>query len=154
MRAFCCIAALVLAAITGALAYLFLWKGEVVPASDGRTAILLAPGERDLVLAEMRAFLQASQQILDAASRGAVDGIAESARSVGAAAQHGVPASLVGKLPAEFKMLGFDTHSQFDILAADAEQLGDPTHSLQQLADLMRNCVACHAAYRIDLTGP
>ena len=92
--------------------------------------------------------------LLDAASRGAVDGIAESARSVGAAAQHGVPASLVGKLPAEFKMLGFDTHSQFDILAADAEKLGDPTHSLQQLAGLMRNCVACHAAYRSDLTGP
>jgi len=154
MRALCCIAALILAATTGAFAYLFLWRGEVAPASDGRTAILLAPSERDLVLSEMRAFLQASRQILDAASRGAVDDIAEAARSVGATAQHAVPASLVGKLPAEFKMLGFDTHSQFDILAADAEKLGDPTHSLQQLAGLMRNCVACHAAYRIDLTGP
>lgn len=154
MRKACCIFALVFALAAGLLGYLFLWQGEVVPASDGRTAILLAPGERDLVLAEMRAFLEAVQQILGAAGNGSVDGIPEAARKVGAAAQQGVPTSLMGKLPGEFKMLGFDTHGKFDLLAIDAEQLGDPAHSLQQLAELGRNCVACHAAYRIDAVTP
>ena len=51
-------------------------------------------------------------------------------------------------------MLGFDTHRKFDTLALDAEQLGDPDHSLEQLAELMSNCVACHAAYRIDQAAP
>jgi len=36
-------------------------------------------------------------------------------------------------------------------LALDAEQLGDPEQTLEQLSVLTQNCVACHAAYRIDL---
>ncbi len=150
----CCVLALVFALVAGLLGYRFLWRGEVVPGSHGRTSILLSPGERDLVLGEMRAFLQASQQILAVTSQGSMGGVVEAARAVGAAAQQGVPPSLIGKIPGEFKVLGFDTHTKFDLLAADAEQLGDPTHSLQQLAELTRNCVACHAVYRIDAAGP
>ena len=146
------VAVLVLA--SGTLAYRFLLRGAVVPASDGRSAILLAPGERDLVLAEMRAFLQSVQEIVAALGEGSLDGVSAAARRVGVAAQHEVPSSLVGKLPGEFKFLGFDTHGKFDQLALDAEQLGDAGHTLGQLAELMRNCVACHAAYRIDLETP
>ncbi|HID48188.1 MAG TPA: hypothetical protein EYP40_00985, partial [Chromatiales bacterium] len=40
---------------------------------------------------------------------------------------------------------------QFDQLALDAEQLGDPAHALAQLSTLMQNCVACHAVYRIEV---
>jgi cytochrome c556 len=32
----------------------------------------------------------------------------------------------------------------------DAADLGDKEHAMQQLGALMQNCVACHAAYRID----
>ncbi|NOY15605.1 MAG: cytochrome c, partial [Gammaproteobacteria bacterium] len=56
-----------------------------------------------------------------------------------------------GKLPLAFKKLGFDTHAKFDQLAMDANDLGDRDHTLQQLSTLMENCVACHAAYRINL---
>jgi hypothetical protein len=59
----------------------------------------------------------------------------------------------MGKLPLAFKQLGLETHSGFDALALDAEQLGDPAHTLTQLAGLLQNCVACHAAYRIT-TAP
>ena len=154
MKRICWALALVFAATTSLLAYKFLWKGEVAPASDGRTAILLTPGERDLVLGEMRAFLQAVQVVLVSAGSGDLDAAVTAARGVGAAAQEEVPASLVGKLPGEFKVLGFDTHRKFDTLALDAEQLGDPEHTRGQLAELMSNCVACHAAYRIDVAAP
>jgi len=50
----------------------------------------------------------------------------------------------------EFKKLGCDTHTKFDALALDAEQLGNTKHTLEQLATLMNNCVACHAAYQIQ----
>ena len=66
----------------------------------------------------------------------------------------GVPASLMGKLPLGFKQLGFDTHSRFDQLALDAESLGDAGQSLAALGELMANCVACHAAFRIDAPQP
>jgi cytochrome c556 len=48
-----------------------------------------------------------------------------------------------------FKQLGLDTHTRFDQMALDAEQLGDREHTLSQLSSLLQNCVACHAAYRI-----
>jgi hypothetical protein len=150
MKRLCCVLTVVLAVVTSALVYLFVIRGETVPASDGRTAILLTPGERDLVLAEMRGFLVALQRI----SQGIVDqdpgAAAVAARRVGAAAQQEVPAGLVGKLPIEFKRLGFDTHARFDQLALNVEQFGDTAQALPELTALMNNCTACHAAYRID----
>ncbi|MEW8509168.1 MAG: hypothetical protein AB2598_21015 [Candidatus Thiodiazotropha sp.] len=147
----CCIAAALFLLVIVGMLYKFLWQGEVVPASDGRSAIQLPQAERDLVLAEMRGFLQAVQTILIAAEGGDTEGIADAAREVGATQQQGMPGTLVKRLPAGFKMLGFDTHRRFDQLALDAEQLGDTQHSLQQLAELMSNCVSCHASYRFDL---
>ena len=154
VRRLCWLLTLVFAAATAALVYLFVIRGATLPASDGRTAILLAPGERDLVLGEMRMFLVALQEITQAVVDQDAAAAAAAARRVGAAAQQGVPASLVGKLPIAFKRLGFDTHSRFDRLALDAEQLGDPGQALTDLATLMQNCTACHAAYRIDLERP
>jgi hypothetical protein len=90
--------------------------------------------------------------ISDAVVRKDLAASAAAARKAGVAAQGGVPASLVAKLPIGFKQLGFDTHSRFDQLAMDAEDLGDPMQVLESLSVLLRNCVTCHAAYRIDLT--
>lgn len=136
-------------ALAGAV-YLFGIRGSVAPASDGRTAILLEPGERDLVLAEMRAFLQSTQAIVAAAAAGELAPAVTAARAVGAAAQEAVPASLMGKLPLGFKTLGLDTHQRFDQLALNAEAMDDPVQTLHELAELLNNCVGCHAAFRID----
>jgi hypothetical protein len=141
----------VLALAVAALLYVFVIRGATVPASDGRTAVLLAPGERDLVLAEMRDFLVALQQISQAIVEDDAQAAVQAARRVGAAAQQQVPASLAGKLPLAFKRLGFDTHQRFDELALNIEQFGDTGQALSGLATLMNNCTACHAAYRIDL---
>ena len=141
----------VLMVIVGGMTWKFVFSGATVTASDGRQALSLEPAERDLVLAEMRAFLESVQNITQGVSEENMPMVVEAARRVGAAAQQAVPGSLVGKLPLEFKKLGFDTHKQFDMLALDAEQLGDPDHALAQLSTLMQNCVACHAVYRIDV---
>ncbi|MGB5198889.1 MAG: hypothetical protein WBR56_03195, partial [Sedimenticolaceae bacterium] len=87
-----------LALIIAALVYVFVIRGQVLPASDGRTAILLAPGERDLVLTEMRDFLVALQQISQSIADGDATTAMQAARRVGAASQHQVPPGLVGKL--------------------------------------------------------
>ena len=141
---------LLLVVIVGGV-YKFLFQGSVSASGDGRLAIHLSAGERDLVLGEMRSFLASIQQI----TRGIVEDnmslVVESARTSGAAAQEAVPGTLIGKLPMEFKKLGFDTHSKFDRLALDTQDLEDGSHALSQLSTLMQNCVACHAAYRIDV---
>jgi len=55
----------------------------------------------------------------------------------------------MAKLPLQFKALGMSTHKGFDQIAMDAHDLGDAKHSLQQLGQLMNNCVACHATYQL-----
>jgi hypothetical protein len=143
------ISALLTLALFGGI-YKFVIQGDTVPSTDGRSALLLEPGERDLVLTEMRSFLTSVQQITQGISANDMKLVTEAAKRSGSAAVHEVPASLIAKLPLEFKKLGFDTHGKFDQLALDAEQVSDPAHALQQISTLMNNCLACHQTYRID----
>lgn len=152
MCKFCWALVIVISLALAGLVYKFIISGETVVASDGRQALLLEPGERDLVLLEMRTFLHSVQQII--ASGDDMEKVVIAAKAVGAAAQNSVPASLVKKLPIEFKRLGFDTHQKFDQLALDADSFGGRDEVLQQLSELMENCVACHSAYRIDPVMP
>ncbi|WP_177418508.1 cytochrome c [endosymbiont of Lamellibrachia barhami] len=144
------ITALMLIVILG-MAYKFIVVGSVEQATDGRLSLQLEPAEKDLVMAEMRAFLVTVQQINEGVVQDDMKKVADAARKVGRAAQEAVPVSLMGKLPLDFKKLGFDTHTKFDSLALDAEQFGDKEQTLGALAELMQNCISCHAGYRIDL---
>jgi ATP phosphoribosyltransferase regulatory subunit HisZ len=54
-----------------------------------------------------------------------------------------------GTLPKEFMQLGMSVYQDFDKIAADAESIKDPKHTLQQLSQSMGKCVACHATYQI-----
>ena len=150
----CSLIILVLVVALLGMAWKFIIQGSTLPASDGRAAIQLSPGEKDRVLAEMRAFLASVQKITQGVSSKDMKLVASAAREVGSAARKEVPGSLMGKLPVGFKKLGFDTHTKFDNLARDAEELGDPGHALEQLGALMQNCVACHGAFRLQATPP
>lgn len=153
MCKFCWFSVFVLVLILTGLTYKFVVQGEVAETVDGRTAILLEKHERDLVLSEMRTFLESVQQITGGISDKDMTRVAEAAQKSGMSSQADVPGSLVGKLPLSFKQLGFDTHTKFDELALDARDLGDRDHTLSQLTAILNNCVACHAAYRFEL-GP
>ena len=149
MGKLCWFLVVTLLAVSGVLVTKFVIVGNTVQGTDNRIAIVVQPAERNLVLTEMRAFLVSVQAVMNAALAGDMSAVAKAARKSGAPSQDQVPSSLVGKLPLSFKTMGFDTHRAFDQLALDAEQLGDPEHSLQQLGNLMNNCIACHQAYRL-----
>lgn len=146
----CWIIVVLLIGVMLGIVYKFMVQGSVTDSSDGRVSIQLNGAERDLVLSEMRMFLSSIQTMTENLPKGNMAAVVTAARTVGRAAQQAVPASLMGKLPMEFKQLGFDTHTKFDQLALDAEQMGDSEQVLVQMGTLMQNCVACHAAYRID----
>lgn len=147
----CWIVVAILVLSLAGVTYKFVIQGNVTKPDGNRTAILLEREERDLVLSEMRVFLESVQQITAGISDDDMKRIAGNARKSGSSAQQGMPGSLVGKLPLEFKKLGFDTHARFDALALDAEQLGDRDHALSQLNLILGNCVACHAAYQFEV---
>jgi hypothetical protein len=136
----------------GVLLYILVIGGKTTQMSgtdDTRTAIVLNDSERALILTEMRGFLSAVQNMNNALAANDMTTVASSAQAVGSAAAQGVPVTLMTKLPLQFKELGLATHKGFDQLAMDARDLGDAKQSLQQLGQLMNNCVACHATYQL-----
>ena len=137
-----------------AMGYMFLLRGNTVASEDGRTAIVVTEGERQLLLAEMRGFLEAIQAITEAAGEDDMAAIATVARAVGSASTAEVPVALMGKLPLEFKTLGFSTHSLFDELAMNAEGIGDASIMMTGVGNLLQNCTSCHAGYKIIAETP
>jgi hypothetical protein len=141
------IAALLL--LTAVMAYKFIIAGSTTSAADGRPAIILEPGERALVLREMREFVAGLQRIDDALSREDMKDVAKASRALGATKTRDVPTAMMGKLPMEFKALALSVHSDFDTIAMDAEWTGLPKRTLGQLSDVLKKCTACHESYRL-----
>lgn len=145
--------------LASVLVFFGLLGGGTVPLQpDGRKVLSLAPAERDFVLKEMRGLLATTQTILAAALANDLPRAAAAARTAGMSDVRNIPndirGPLMGKLPVEFKRLGFSVHEGFDLIALDAEKLGDRQHTLQQLAELMGRCVACHGSYAIASPAP
>ena len=144
-------AIIVLLLIIAAMAYKFIVVGSTQKAEDGRIAIVLEPGERDLVLKEMRAFVESLQLMSDALSKDDMKGVAKAARAMGMAKSQDVPLAMIGKLPLEFKKLAFSVHGAFDAIANDAETIGTAKHTLGQLSEVLQKCVACHSSYQLKI---
>lgn len=141
----------ILSLVVAGFAYRFT-TGAVEPSNDGRLAVLLTKDERNVLLAEMRAWLQSAQGILAAASTNDFETVAKIATAAGMAAEADVPGALFQKIPLEMKRLGFDTRKKFDEIAADAQKK-DSQHTAKQLSIAMNNCIACHATYSFPGTG-
>jgi len=124
-------------------------SGEVTPNEDGRTNVVLTKDERNLILDEMRAFLVSVQNISQAITEKDMDKVVTLAHKAGMAAEAGTPGSLLQKLPIGMKKLGFDTRGKFDEISASAKETKDPAVARKQLDNLMNNCTACHAIYRL-----
>jgi mono/diheme cytochrome c family protein len=146
--------AIVLWLATIAVAVFFFVRGQTRVAPDGRTAILLAPEERDLVLTEMRAMLVTVQGMVDGVKAENVKQVVQAARASGMAAAADVNPALMAKLPLEFKQLGLGLHKRFDEIAAEADSNASREHILESLSAQLSACVACHASYRIETVAP
>lgn len=125
-------------------------QGDVTASEDGRIAVKLSQDERNLVLAEMRRFLVTTQAVSEAITNKDLKLTAKLASEAGMQADKNTPGSLLSKIPLAMKTLGFDTHQKFDQIASDAARVNDPLHSRNQLDRLMKNCIACHASYKIQ----
>ncbi len=148
------VAAITLWLVTIAVAAFFFVHGQTRVASDGRTAVLLAPDERNLVLTEMRSLLGAVQGIVDGVNAGDTKQVARAARASGMAAAAGVNPALMAKLPLAFKKLGLGAHKRFDEIATEADSGASRERMLASLGTQLSACVACHASYRIEAVPP
>lgn len=117
--------------------------------ADPRMDLGLTPEERAEFLAEMRQMLASIQGILQGIGTEDRDRIAESARRSGNRMARATPEAVRAKLPQSFRDIGGPTHLLFEELAVRAET--DEMDGLARFtADLMNQCVACHAAFRVQ----
>lgn len=132
----------------------FFVRGNTAPGTDNRTAVVLAAGERDLILTEMRGLLTGVHGILDAINHNDTKQVAQSARAIGMTAAADVNPALMSKLPLPFKQLGMSVHYDMDDLAQAADS-GKPVAELQtMLTNTMSKCIACHSAWQLKSDRP
>ncbi len=141
--------AIVLWVATVAVFAWFFVRGTTTAGTDGRTAVVLAPAERALVLGEMRGLLSASQQVVQGIQQGDMKLVAKAARSAGMGAAVDLNPALMAKLPVTFKSLGMNVHDDMDALALAAESGKKPDELLGMLSTTMSKCVGCHAAWQL-----
>ena len=118
---------------------------------DERRILPINEMQRNHILAEMRALLAGTQNILSALASDDMAAVARHARPLGTGMAHKGEDHMQAVLPQEFMQLGMSVHKDFDQIAADAEALKNPKHTLKQLSESLNKCVACHAAYQIRI---
>jgi len=110
---------------------------------------------RGHMLANMRDHLQSLQAINAALAEGKYDdaaSIAEKRLGMTSLEAHGA-AHLAGFMPKPMQEIGTSMHraaSRFAIEAQNASATHDVKPALAALSTVMQQCVACHAAYRVQ----
>ncbi|THI91138.1 MAG: hypothetical protein CAF41_002270 [Nitrospira sp. CG24A] len=132
----------------------FFVQGVTTQGTDGRTQIMLAPAERDLILSEMRLLLKAVHGVVtglagqdQAADRTQME---QAARSAGMHMAEDVNPALMAKLPLPFKQMGMSIHKDMDALADAIANKETSQQILQRLSSMTARCTACHDVYRFS----
>lgn len=141
--------AILLWVVSVAIGTWFFIRGNVEHDSDIRTTIVLKPGERDLILQEMRGLLMATHDILDGINHANMASVAKAARSAGMAAAADVNPALMAKLPLPFKSMGMGVHRNMDEMAHAAESGTLAPEILKQLTATLELCVGCHSTWQL-----
>jgi cytochrome c556 len=125
------------------------------PPPDARQLVRFPEPMRLHTIASMRDHLLALQEIEEALSRHDFDraaAVAETRLGMTSLEAHGA-AHLAPFMPAGMQELGTGLHhaaSRFAVEAQNASVSHDLRAPLAALSDVMRQCVACHAAYRLQ----
>jgi hypothetical protein len=127
------------------------------PASptDARTLVRLPEPMRIHALGNMRDHLRTLQAINEALARNAFEdaaNLAEQRLGMTSLDAHGA-AELAPHMPQGMQEIGSQMHraaSRFAIAAQNAGVGSDARPALGALGEVMRQCVACHAAYRFQ----
>ncbi|OQW32663.1 MAG: hypothetical protein A4E19_04675 [Nitrospira sp. SG-bin1] len=150
MKQTICFTAVCLLILTWTIGGWIFVKGWTAQGSDGRTEILLAPAERDQILAEMRLLLKA----VDGVVRGLGDPqpglkqMEEIARASGMTMAADTEPAIMVKLPLPFKQMGMSIHKDMDALADAIAQNETPQQILQRLSSMTARCTVCHDMYK------
>ena len=124
-------------------------KDRLSLSRDTRTAIMLPVETRDVVMAEMRTMLGSVNALLIAQATGDTAAMRRAALASGTAAA--ADPALEQLLPEAWLKLAMSTHLGFDELGQAVSRPRGRDSVTVRLARITGNCVACHAAYRLEV---
>lgn len=140
---------LLLWVVTIAVFAWFFIRGNTEKGVDGRTAVVLQPAERALILSEMRGLLSSTQAVLDGVNRGDMQAVSKAALAAGMQGAADVNPALMAKLPLEFKQLGMSVHHDMDAVAKAADSGVSAQEILKMTSGTLAKCVSCHSAWQL-----
>jgi len=145
---------IIFVATTLVLGYVLLFTGtEMIKTKDTRVTVKYAPDLRDLVMSEMRDYLEVINQIHQGMADNNPEAIVEAASRQGKAAIADTPVRLLKLSPLACKQMGFAGHDLFQAIADSAKTNYNPVTTAKQLASLTNNCITCHRVYKVDYTN-
>lgn len=116
---------------------------------DERKSLGLTPAEKAEFLAEMQQMLGSIQGVIQGIADDDPAKIIKAAKISGNQMARATPDSVRAKLDDEFRSIGGPTHMMFEELVIRAET--DPADELLRFtANIMNNCMACHAKYKVN----
>ncbi|MBZ0159931.1 hypothetical protein [Candidatus Methylomirabilis sp.] len=140
--------------VAGAIVLGFLGPSTAVElhgtSADTRQRLVLAPAQRDMMLAEMRLMLESVSGIVQGLAADDLPVAEKAARMSGMMHAADTDPQLQKLLPQLFLELAMHTHRGFDTLADQMKAGSSQADILRGLAKLTGNCVACHVMYRLD----
>ena len=150
MKQIVCVAAVILWIVTVVTGGWLFVKGWTEKGTDGRTEILLAPAERDQILAEMRQLLKAVDGVIRELGEPEPDlkRMELAAKAGGMHMAEDVELALMVKLPLPFKQMGMSIHKDMDALADAVVQRETSQQLLKRLGSMTARCTVCHDMYR------
>ncbi|MCE9550982.1 MAG: hypothetical protein K8R50_08280 [Betaproteobacteria bacterium] len=131
----------------------FFIRGNTTVGTDGRTAVVLQVGERDLILSEMRGLLSATQGILEGLNQGDMQRVIKASSAAGMIVAADASPALMAKLPIELKTLGMSVHHDMDAIAKAAENKAPTPEILKILSNTLTKCVACHSTWQLKVAN-
>ncbi len=121
--------------------------------ADTREAVQRTAQEKDFIFDQMRLLLSSIVEIEDGLGSADMDHVAREAAARGRKANANLarPPALAAKESEAWKAMFSSVRTGFDAIA-DRAKVGAPASEINKmLADTMRNCVACHQTYRVEV---
>ncbi len=139
--------------IISILVYILLFMGtEMVKLPDDtRIVVKYEPDLRDLVLNEMRDYLEVMNEIQQGLTENDPDKIVKAATRQGQISLEATPIRLLKLSPLACKQMGFRGHDIFQSIADSARVNFSKETTINQLAELTNNCIVCHRTYRLEM---
>ncbi len=136
---------------TLALAYILAFVGTdiVENKDDVRKTVKYPKDLRDLVMSEMRDYLEVINEIQQGVAENNPEKVIKAAHRQGQASLDDTPARLLKSSPIPCKTMGFKGHHVFQAIEDSARANYSALTVNKQLAELTNNCVVCHRTYKV-----